>query len=485
MSVLAITLAACTDGEFRPDGTVPDGTAPGQVETGQGGPLPDVQHRVMLWTGGTECANFTEAELDRWAANGVGGFVCRLQTLSGMTAANDLDRQYEWTGDPRADLSAEPYRLQRQLAASPLVKRLKSGEMKAYLTFYTLNRNNPRTVLAEWFDDAGWSDLVLPKVRDISGAARLLGFAGVGFDEELYPGGGTWNWNYQGNNRPEAQVRAQVTRRGQQFMETILAAFPEVELFSYGAKFPETWDAIVQSEYRGPPFDNRVQSDWWKGISSVQGYKAIRFTGELFFKRPFPSTDWDIALRNAQNQLHAYLSRTWTNWTYASARVFQAPAAWLDNTTGQPPSTPEAVATQLERFRVWTSGGEIYIYSYGAVSDFDFRPYLAAIKAASQPPPPAAGPPRLSVSTPAAPASATTVALEGTAASPLAIRSVVVRDEGGRRTAAPMVWDEPLTLSWSVAGFPVSAGANTLTVTVEDIAGQTTEEVVVVTVGPG
>ena len=476
---LAIASASCSSTPSAPSGdgrttttspgpiTVPAGTAPVTAADGS--------NRILLWIGAPECATLTDAQLDSWKANGVGGFVCALQTLSGMTAANDRDKEYEWTGNPQADLSANGYRLQRQLRDSPLVRRVKAGGMKAYLTFYLANRNNIRTPLVEWFDDAGWANLALPKIHDVAGAARLLGFAGIGFDSEVYPGGGRWDWNFPGNTKPEDVTRAAARTRGEQTMKAIVDAFPNVEIFAYGAKFPDTWDATVQAAYKGVPFTVSVQIDFWDGLSSVEGYKALRFTGELFYKRPFPAADWDDALRTAQATMHAYLSQRWSNWRYAAPRFFQAPAAWIDGDgAGAAPSTPANVAEQFKEFRRWTSGDEIYVFAYNALTKFDYAPYVASLRAAAAPGTDRGDAPQLTVSSPPVTSTTPAIELRGTSRDDLAVRSVTVADGQGATYAARMELAAGNgSVSWTAAGIALRPGSNTLTVTAEDIKGLT------------
>jgi len=442
-------------------------------------------HRIVMWAGAQECASMTDAQLDDWKDRGVAGFVCGLHNLSGMTASNDIDTEWEWTGDPAADLSGPKYLLQRQLKASALVRR--SKEFRAYLVFYTLNRNNPQTPLAEWFDDAGWANLVVPKVRDLAGAARSLGFTGIGVDQEIYPGGGSWVWNYAGGTHSEPEVRSAVRRRGTEFMQAVLQGFPGVELFAYGTKFPETWDAVVQAAYKGAPFTSWVQVDFWDGITSVEGYKAIRFTTDVLYKKPFPAGDWTQALQHAQSSMQAYVSQHWSNWAYAAPRFFQSPAAWIDGGAGYEPSPVEVVATQLGEFRRWGTGGEFYVYAYNKLSDFDYTPYAQTLKSASRPGIVDKNPPTLNVRAPPGTVSMATLDLEGTAKDDLAVRSVSWADVAGRRGAAKATWKADTgATEWSMAGIPLEAGVNTITITAENIKGLTaTREVSVISTKPG
>jgi len=428
--------------------------------------------RVIFWSKAADCAAMTDQQMDAWAGMGIDGYLCFNQVLSGGTTGGE--KAPEWTGDPAADLSGAQYDLQRRLTASPLVQRAKAGKVKVYLGFYTLNYNNRQTHLSEWFDDPGWDGLTLPKVRDISGAARLLGFAGIALDLENYPQAGSWNWNYPGNTRPEAEVRAKARERGVQFMGAVLQGFPEVDLVAYGAKFPDTWDAVVQAEFRAPGFDDYVQTEFWDGISSVEGYKAIRFTGELFYKSPFPSTQWPGALSYSRNSLQAFMSQTWQNWDHASSRFFVSPAAWIDSGDGREALAPDYVLDQLAQFRTWGDGGEFYVFAYQALSGFDYRPYAEGIRQASQRGMVDSIPPTVKVKDAPLTVSGATADVSGEAADNLAVRRVTwVNDRGGQGVAR-MTWepsDGPTR--WSIDGLALRQGVNTVTVTVEDVKGLT------------
>ena len=248
----------------------------------------------------------------------------------------DLGGSQDFTGNPAANLSTSNYRLQRALRDSNVVERAAARGMKMYLGVKLTNYYNPSTPLRDWFDDRGWKTKVLPKLGDVAAAAKLLGFAGIAFDQEMYPQQGgaqtaTWEWDYPGNTHSEAQVREQARRRGAQAMDEILAAFPKAEFAVYHAFFPGDWRELIQEEVNGltNTSTDRLDIDFWNGMTSVEGYGAIRFFDSVFYKGPHKG-NWDSALTYNQNRVYATFSRRFSNWDYAWSRVNVSPFAWID-----------------------------------------------------------------------------------------------------------------------------------------------------------
>ena len=198
-------------------------------------------HRLILWVScQKDVVPLTNPELDTWKARGVDGFVCMTGRLRNLGGAQDF------SGDPNASLTGANYALQRSLRDSRIVERAAARGMKLYLGVKLANYYNDATPLKEWFDDAGWSTEVLPKMRDLAAAAKLYGFAGIALDQELYPSQGgvataTWAWDYPGNTRSEAQVRAKARQRGAELMGAILDGFPGAEFAVHHALFPGDW----------------------------------------------------------------------------------------------------------------------------------------------------------------------------------------------------------------------------------------------------
>ena len=166
----------------------------------------------------------------------------------------------------------------------------------------------------------------------LAGAAWMLGFAGLAWDEELYPGKtgktGSWLWNYPGNTRAEPVVRNQVRARGAQMMQAMVAGYPNVEVITIGWRFPESWEELVQKEINGYTNANAtsVSIDFWDGMASTPGYGAIRFMDSVFYKTSHLNrSTWDSSLTYNNNRLFAMFSRAFDNWAYAASRVQVAP----------------------------------------------------------------------------------------------------------------------------------------------------------------
>lgn len=138
-------------------------------------------HRLILWVDWSSVADLTDSELDLWKSRGVDGFVLQVRHLRGMGGTNDF------TSAPDAPLRGAEYDIQRRLRDARIAARAKDRGIKLYLGLYCVNYWNTRTPLVEWFDEDGWANSVVPKCRDIAGAAKVLGFAGLAFDLELYP----------------------------------------------------------------------------------------------------------------------------------------------------------------------------------------------------------------------------------------------------------------------------------------------------------
>src|SRR4051812_45534531 len=145
----------------RADASIAGATTPGQSPP-----------TYVMWSGCSAVIALSDADLTKWHDRGVDGFVCNIQWLRGFGGSQDF------TADPNAALTASNYSLQRQIRDSKIVERAAAKGISLYLGFYLVNFYNTVSPLAKWFDDAGWN-FILPKVKDISGAAKMLGFKGL------------------------------------------------------------------------------------------------------------------------------------------------------------------------------------------------------------------------------------------------------------------------------------------------------------------
>ena len=436
--------------------------------------------RLIFWTDCEQIVSLSDEELDEWSSRGVDGFACMIGRLQGLGGTEGF------TGDPTADLSGEGYSLQRSIRDSRIVQRADERGMKLYLGAFLANTNNAATPLVDWFDDGGWTGQVVPRMRELAAAARLLGFAGVAFDQELYPQANgattaTWDWDYPGNTHSETEVRAQVKERGAELMTALLEDFPDLELAVYHFAFPGDWQELVREEVSGNEGTSTktVHIDFWDGMTSVEGYRAIRFWDSIFYKVPHRGS-WEEALTYNQNRVQATLSQHLSNWDYASERVYVSPFSWIDSGPEEgefdDALPPDEVEEQLLAFRKWGMGGEFANFVFGSLTGFDYSPYLDALREASSPANVDDQAPEVTVTS--APDSAPAEEIQGSARDDLAIRAVRWRDDRGGSGAAELTWEVlsgdydsgyEWEMRWSIDADEIAAGATEVTITAEDI----------------
>jgi hypothetical protein len=441
---------------------------------------------LIFWAGCTAVADLSPAELDRLMEAGVKGFVCSVGRLPSMGGEDGF------TGDPDARLRGASFRLQRRLRDSPVVNRARKGQLRLYLGFHASDYNNRHTPFKDWFDDRAWSRDVLTPVRDLAAAARSLGFVGVAIDQELYPVSGgdetaRWTWDYVGSDRSEQEVRTQVELRGRQLMAAMLAGFPGLELVAYNTQISGDWTEKVQEEVNGQPnaFAKDVRIDLWDGLSSVQGYAAIRWLDAIFYKSPHVTDDWSEALEYNANRIYSLLSRRWSNWPYASSRLHVTPFSWIDEGPSDfaEARDPGYVADQLAAFRTWGTGGLFANYAYGDPAKFDYGPYTDAMRRASTPAMVDWKPPALSITSPAGEdavdATRDHLDVHGTAGDEFGIRVVRWYDSRGGFGTAELTWDAEdggdADTRWRIDDVPLSPGTNRITIVAEDIKGLASE----------
>ena len=434
----------------------------------------------------------TDAELDEWKNRGVGGFTCSTSHLFGLGGTQT------YTGGPSQPLTGESYQRQQRIRSSRIVPRLHDRGMKIYFSFYVAHYKRPLTPFGDWFDDELWRSTVLPAVDAVAGMAKLEGFDGLAFDQEDYPGQGrkvhSWDWNYA-HSRSEADVRAKVRQRGREIMETIVAAYPGVALAAYHWNLPGSWNELVKHKVNKAEPDNakhKVFIDFFDGLTGVEGYSGFSLLDAVFYKSTHVGASWDTALAYNANNIYANLSRRLHRWDYAASRVRVVPFAWIDHNDKEWPyraQTAEEVQKQLTAFRRFSVGDEFSNFVYHTpMSKYDYSPYLPAMREAARPGRVDDVAPTLAVADPGPSAGDGQRILRGNAHDNLAVRSVRwSSDRGGAgETAMTMVTksgDPSAGYDWEMtweASVPVLPGANTFTVTAEDIKGLTTTATVTI-----
>jgi hypothetical protein len=493
MAVLSATLAGSRTLRSTDYSDVAE---PGGTSASEAGPPADPSNsanHMILWAGCDTVPSLTDAQLDVWRARGVTGFACSTRQLRGLGGSQD------WTADVSGDLSGAAYDVERAIRDSHIVERAARRGMRMYLTFYLANLNNTATPLADWFDDRGWTEAVLPRARELAAAVRALGFVGVGLDQELYAQIGnvstaTWNWQYPGNTHNEPDVRAKARQRGAQFMQALVTGFPDLEVLAYATLFPETWEALIQKQVNGTAnaYADSVQIDFWDGLTSVDGFRDVQVLDAIFFKSTqIAGDDWDLALRYATNSFFAVASRRFSNWNKVSSRVFYSPFGWISEGSSafEKARDPDYVARQLAAFRRWGMNRMFAVYTYNTLETFDYGPYEAAMREATkagivdnQPPDIMVAPTRRSGS-----GSTSVIQLSGTATDNFAIRAVSWHTSASSGSAEltfaskseSSATDATSRMTWT-ADVPLDGGVKSIEIEAEDIKGLTTRTTVVI-----
>ena len=457
-------------------------------------PTANSADRFVLWVGCKDFVNTTDIQLQQWKDRGVDGFVCADHHLF------EMGGYHKFTGDPNDPLvpistngPGDEWKLQRDLRDTRIVERAKAKGLKMYLSFYLVNAHNANTPLKDYFDDAGWRDTVIPRIRDITSAAKLYGFEGMAFDQELYSKSESaqkWPWSYPGNTHSEADVRTKVKQRGQEVMTAMSAIYPNLDLLMYNYVYHNDWKSVVQKEANGVADFSKKSTiiNWLDGLSSVENYSAIRMISVNFHKYYYPASSWDNGMQYEANQGYSTFSRELSNWKYAASRIHLTPFSWIDDggapTTYDDPRTPEFVAEQLTAMRKWGTGGEFEDFVYGAsLNDFDRSPYYSAMQNASTPGIVDSVAPTVNLTSPTTgtshSASGNIVNLAGNTTDNMAIRSVTWSNNRGGSGAAKMTWNvlsgdfragySSWQMDWNITGLPLQSGQNVITITAEDI----------------
>jgi hypothetical protein len=448
-------------------------------------------NRMVFWSGVNDCIRATDAQLDTWKANGFGGLSCQIQWLYGNGGSNDF------TGDDANPLTETKYSLEKTLKTNQIGARLHARGMKFYMAFYTGNLTDKSTPFLNWFNDAGWNNTLLPNITNFSAGAKLLGADGITFDQEPYSGTGAWPWNYAGNTHTEAETRAKVKQRGQQLMQAILAGFPNAEVSNYYVAFPGSWDDLVQQvvNHATNAYGSWVITNLWDGISSVHGYKVIRFLDATFYKNAGIGP-MDTGNAYNDNQIFSYISKNWSDPAYQMTHITVSPFIWIDagpsTSTWDDAQPPAVVGDELMHYRKFGMGGEYWDYGYNTITGgrFDYSPYYSVMKAAAQPGTVDSSAPTLTVSSPlVSSTTANTIAFSGTATDDQAIRYVSWSNDRGGSGMFPMNWQAlsgnySTTYVWQQnwsGNVPLASGTNNITVKAVDIHDNTTSQVVTVT----
>ena len=179
--------------------------------------------------------------------------------------------------------------------------------MKMYLGAYLSNYKNTATPLVDWFDDEAWSQVALPRLGDLAaprGSSGSPGSRSIRSSTARRAGPRPRPGNGTTRATPLRGPRCGKLRGGGASRSwRPLGEFPGAEFAVYNFSFPGDWNELVKEEVGGveDAADDLLYIDFWDGMTSVEGYSAIRFYNSIFYKTPHLGT-WDAALTHDTNQ---------------------------------------------------------------------------------------------------------------------------------------------------------------------------------------
>lgn len=257
-------------------------------------------------------------------------------------------------------------------------------------------------VLVDWFDDAGWVEL-LGGYRQFIADAKSCGVERFHIDPEEY-GSGAGNSVFSGDKGAYWYVRPMVATggfpayphtaaeqcakawvRGVTMGGMFVDAIPSVKFTHYYVRFPGGFNDILQQRVNGaaPAVDSPMASFFAGWIASGGKHAFINFDIDKVTHGILPG-GWDGPLAQDRNST-VWLAGRIVNWSSVKDNVsFGGACAISPIEDGVGPFkaaySPDYVRAQLAAF---ARANTIVMLYEQRLSSFDYGPYFPAIKAAA------------------------------------------------------------------------------------------------------
>jgi hypothetical protein len=304
--------------------------------------------RLVFWMNADWLVNATDAQLDSWKNQHVGGFVLQTGRLTDIGGGTTETARRE------------------SIRAKQLVQRCATRGIKVYLGTYLTNQaQTGKPPMGDWFDNTVWAK-VNASVGSFADLARSVGAAGVAFDSEQYQGQ-VWDWNYTGNPG-QASVRAKVRERGAQ----VGAQIGDLEIVQYPAEFPGATYELKNS--RTGLYTDSTLVDFYAGLVSTPG-AAVRFYDQGCYKYKGKYATWDALMSAGKASLKTFWSQRLTG---AQRPYYWTPFMWIDNgpDTDEPTMTVADADAEIMAALSHGEGGEVGNFCFR--SSFAYAPYVAS-----------------------------------------------------------------------------------------------------------
>jgi hypothetical protein len=305
----------------------------------------------------------------------------------------------------------------------------------------------------DWLtDDAYWNGTILVGAHTMAKRAKVCGYTGVFYDEEISSNNDGWTYAgykaaFPTSTLTNDQANTAAFNRGRSWMQAHIAEFPNIEYTNYSASsWPRGWSNFLRTK-NNPIYTPSLQNYFYKGALSVPGYKHVWFLNADFYGGQYFPT-----------HPYTYDGKTYDRWQWGTVQFDrdQTKKFWdtfLDPATDRTKvdivpfiAIPQIEGGQYEQYKTKTvsmvteqivpsilqtinpNERPVPLFGHYCYSDsadkFDFAPYRDALRKATTTttaPPPIVTPPPV-VTPPVEPPPVVT---------PPPVGSIVVKDANG------------------------------------------------------
>lgn len=282
--------------------------------------------------------------LDRWANSGLGGFMIAGQT-AWFTPAQDL----------------ETYN--RQSFTDLNTKGAAYGITDNFFVVSLAGQNwSDGSHLYAWHDDAGWDSWLAGGLSMLTNFARTTGCKGIVLDTEV--GGSAYRlWTIsdpRNQGASAATVKSLVYKRGQQTMNAMQAAYPNIQiwLIQEGALWASGNDVSYE-----------LWPDFYNGLASVQQTKIVLGAESTYPEDPLLGSlnaNPTAFMQGQIGPLNSSMTMYSPNWATQGHLACGMRPLGVDYDNKAARYTPAIFAEQLAAARAASGNKYVWVYSHGS-----------------------------------------------------------------------------------------------------------------------
>ena len=314
---------------------------------------------MVLWWSASAMSHMDAETLAYWRSHGVDGWV--IASFGGYSAFLDgLGGNQRFTGDPAAIGPGPEWAAQREMRDN-IAPRVATAGQVWLLLVDSKNRSSVSGSPLTWTitgpartpaQDADWTNVGIPRIREAAAMVRLYGGKGVMLDHENYPSAIDGSRDYTFGGGQGLPSRTRWMDYGEQLGVALGRDWPDIHIGSYFTLFPGAFDMFQRYPDDYPPLgstENSTANNVWVFLRGLtQG-----------LHRAAPDGNWHVVLNEAAyyrgamgrgsrqmdlNGVTAFCSRTWPHWHQVHDRLGVEPMLWIDRGVVSDPMTQSELA---------------------------------------------------------------------------------------------------------------------------------------------